>query len=245
MNSRARWRGWRRAGIIVPLVLLALLVGLVPGLGWLRTHPGANPWAQLEIADAPGWTTHRKLVTLRGDADACRALLDRADLPYETLPAVGSGRCLADDRTRIGGKGTGFALAPASVAPSCAVSAGMLLWMRHVVQPAAERHFGRRVTMVENLGSYNCRQIAGRENWSEHATGNAIDISAFVLADGRRIVLTRDWDGDAAEAAFLREVRDGACDLFSTVLSPDYNAAHRDHFHLDMAERVAGWGICR
>jgi hypothetical protein len=245
MNGRQRRSGWQKAGIIVPLVLLILLVALVPGLGWLRTHPGANPWAQLEISDAPGWATHRKLSALHGDHDACRALLDRADVPYQSLPAVGSGRCLAADRTRIGGKGSGFALSPATVAPSCAVSAGMLIWMRHVVQPAAQRHFGKRVTMVENLGSYNCRQIAGRETMSEHASGNAIDISAFVLADGERIVLTRDWDGRPERSAFLRDVRDGACGLFSTVLSPDYNAAHRDHFHLDMAERVAGWGVCR
>lgn len=245
MNGRRRKSGWQRAGLIVPLMLLALLVATVPGLGWLRTHPQHNPWARLEISHAPGWATHRKLATLRADATACRALIDRAGLPHESLPAVGSGRCLATDRTRIGGKGTGFALAPASVAPSCAVSAAVLIWMRHVVQPAAQRHFGQGVTMVENLGSYNCRQIAGRESWSEHATGNAIDISAFVLADGQRIVLTRDWDGRPERAAFLREARDGACGLFSTVLSPDYNAAHRDHFHLDMAGRVAGWSVCR
>ncbi|MFN3798647.1 MAG: extensin family protein, partial [Sphingobium yanoikuyae] len=52
--------------------------------------------------------------------------------------------------------------------------------------------------------------------------------------------------GQGKDAAFLRDVRDGACGLFSTVLSPDYNAAHRDHFHLDQAERGAtGWRACR
>jgi len=56
----------------------------------------------------------------------------------------------------------------------------------------------------------------------------------------------RDWTGAGVEAAFLRDVRDGACDLFSTVLSPDYNTAYRDHFHLDQAERGAtGWRGCR
>ena len=34
--------------------------------------------------------------------------------------------------------------------------------------------------------------------------------------------------------------------LFATVLSPDYNAAHRDHLHLDQAARGAwGWRACR
>jgi hypothetical protein len=55
-----------------------------------------------------------------------------------------------------------------------------------------------------------------------------------------------DWPRSSREAAFLRDARDGACDLFSTVLSPDYNQAHADHFHLDQAARGAtGWRLCR
>ncbi len=43
-----------------------------------------------------------------------------------------------------------------------------------------------------------------------------------------------DWPREATdEAAFLREARDGACRYFNATLSPDYNAAHRDHLHLD------------
>jgi len=80
-------------------------------------------------------------------------------------------------------------------------------------------------------------------SWSEHATADAVDIAAFRLADGTRITLVGDWDDRGSKARFLRDVRDGACGLFSTVLSPDYNAAHRDHFHLDQAERM--WRACR
>ena len=59
--------------------------------------------------------------------------------------------------------------------------------------------------------------------------------------------MVRDWDSaDARKAAFLRDIRDGACGMFTTVLSPDYNAAHRDHFHLDQANRgMMGWRACR
>jgi hypothetical protein len=60
------------------------------------------------------------------------------------------------------------------------------------------------------------------------------------------VTVVGDWKGEGERAAFLREVRDGACDLFATVLSPDYNAAHRDHLHLDQARRGAmGWRACR
>ena len=66
------------------------------------------------------------------------------------------------------------------------------------------------------------------------------------LADGTRISLLEDWPGSDARSLFLREVRDGACDLFATVLSPDYNEAHRDHLHLDQAQRGSfGWRGCR
>ena len=115
-------------------------------------------------------------------------------------------------------------------------------------RPAAQRHLGARVVAIEHFGSYNCRRMYGRDagSWSEHATADAIDIAAFRLSDGRRVSVVNDWNGAPADRAFLREVRDGACGLFATVLSPDYNAAHRDHFHLDQANRgTMGWRACR
>jgi hypothetical protein len=116
------------------------------------------------------------------------------------------------------------------------------------VQPAALRHFGQRVAGIDHFGSYSCRRLYGRDAgaWSEHASARAVDIAGFRLEDGRRISVAADWSGEGAAAAFLREVRDGACDLFATVLSPDYNAAHRDHLHFDHAARGAtGWRGCR
>ena len=72
---------------------------------------------------------------------------------------------------------------------------------------------------------------------------NAIDIADIRLSGGTQISVLRDWEADGPKAEFLRRARDGACDSFATVLSPDYNAAHADHFHLDMSAR---WrGVCR
>ena len=79
--------------------------------------------------------------------------------------------------------------------------------------------------------------------WNYGCATWSIDIAAFVLEDGARVTVLGDWNGDAADAAFLRTVRDGACPLFATVLSPDYNDAHRDHFHFDQAGRYSG--VCR
>jgi len=59
-------------------------------------------------------------------------------------------------------------------------------------------------------------------------------VAAFELEDGTLISLLKDWDGEKRKAKFLRESRQAACGLFRVTLSPDYNTAHRDHFHLDM-----------
>ena len=128
---------------------------------------------------------------------------------------------------------------------TCPVATAMELWRTKTVAPAAREIFGSDLARIEHLGVYSCRRLYGRSEgaWSEHATGNAIDIAAFVLEDGRRISVLGDWSGDEDEVRFLRAVRDGACDVFATVLSPDYNAAHADHFHFDQDSRWSG--VCR
>jgi hypothetical protein len=134
------------------------------------------------------------------------------------------------------------------VVTSCPVAAALTVLEREVLQPAAVRHFGKAVARIDHAGSYSCRRLYGRDEgpYSEHATAEAIDLLGFQLEDGTRISVLRDWGSEGAEAAFLREVRDGSCRLFATVLSPDYNAAHADHLHLDMAERGrTGWSVCR
>jgi hypothetical protein len=123
------------------------------------------------------------------------------------------------------------------------VAAAWTLWERHALQPAARRHLGTEVAGLRHLGTYNCRNVnhAATGRRSEHATANAIDLAAFVLADGREVRLSRDWNGGPPEAGFLRAVRDGACRWFRGVLGPDHNAAHADHFPLDMGP----WQACR
>ncbi|MEN1479659.1 extensin family protein, partial [Pseudomonas aeruginosa] len=117
------------------------------------------------------------------------------------------------------------------------------LFERHVLQPAALDIYGQPLARVEHVGSFACRNVYNRENGrrSQHASANALDISGFRLAGGRRIRLATDWADQGADGRFLRRVRDGACASFNAVLGPDYNAAHRDHFHLDMGL----WKVCR
>jgi len=237
----------RRVKIFLVLALLAFLAFL--GWGYARRHPEDLPWTRLDLARPVGAFTGRKLAALGGESETCRALLRRAGIRFVALPPRGGGQCGYDDAVRFSpGGALAIGYRPADLGTSCPVAAALALWEWHVVQPAALRRFGTKVAAVEHYGSYSCRRIYGRSEgaWSEHASANAVDIAAFRLADGRRITIVGNWKGDGARALFLRDVRDGACRLFATTLSPDYNAAHRDHLHLDQARRGAmGWRGCR
>ncbi|WHO40360.1 extensin family protein [Sphingobium sp. AP49] len=232
------------------LVIFAVILGLLwTGYALLRQRPQDLPWTKLDLAQPVGLFTGRKLAALTGDRAQCLALLEQAGVAYTPMQrGGGEGQCGYADAVRLKGERGAIGLSPAGVAPSCPVAAALRVWEWQVVQPAAQRLFGQPVRSITHFGSYSCRRMYGRSqgDFSEHATADAIDISGFTLADGRRISVIGDWKGQGKDAAFLHAVRDGACGLFSTVLSPDYNAAHRDHFHLDQAERGAtGWRACR
>lgn len=233
--------------------LVALgLIGAAGVLLWAmaKGRPQDLPWTPLDLGQPIGLFTGRKLTALTGDFPQCRALLGAAGVRYTVLPPRDDGdRCGYADGVRFtdgGSRSIGFR--PAGLGIACPVAAALATWEWDVVQPAAQKHFGSRVASIDHFGSYSCRRIYGRDagNWSEHSTADAVDIAGFRLANGERITVVGDWRGTDAKAAFLRDVRDGACDLFATTLSPDYNAAHRDHLHLDQANRGSmGWRACR
>ncbi|NBC37448.1 extensin [Novosphingobium sp. FSY-8] len=124
---------------------------------------------------------------------------------------------------------------------TCPLANSFAGWARFGIDRAAREILGSPVARIETMGSYNCRNIAGTAKRSAHSTGNAIDVSGFVLADGRRLTLMTHWSaGTPAERQFLRTVFTSACRRFGTVLGPEYNAAHRDHFHVELSSN----GIC-
>ncbi|GGB15441.1 hypothetical protein GCM10011380_01100 [Sphingomonas metalli] len=237
--------------IVGTVVIGALIAALLLAIwAMLRSRPQDLPWTPLDLGQPIGLFTGRKLTALGSDLPACRAALERAGVRHTLLPARREAQgCGYDNVVRFAAGGSrGLDFRPAGLAIACPVGAALAIWEWDVVQPAARELLGSRVVAVDHFGSYSCRRIYGRDtgNWSEHATANAVDVAGFRLADGRRITVVNDWRGQGPEARFLRAVRDGACRLFATTLSPDYNAAHRDHLHLDQAERGAmGWRACR
>jgi hypothetical protein len=235
---------WTRRLLLLALVAFAGL--LLWGYG--RNHPEDVPWTKLDLTRPVGAFTRAKLAGLRGDGARCRALLRKAGVRFTALPPRSDGpQCGYDDAIRLTGAAATIGYRPATLGTSCSVAAALALWEWHVLQPTALRRLGARVAEIETFGSYNCRRIYGRKSgdWSEHARANAIDVAAFRLEDGRRIAVAADWKDAGPKGRFLHDVRDGACRLFATTLSPDYNPAHRDHLHLDEAARGTwGWHAC-
>ncbi len=118
---------------------------------------------------------------------------------------------------------------------TCPLANTFAAWARFGVDRAARQILGSPLARIETMGSYNCRNVAGSGRRSAHATADAIDVSGFVLADGRRITVIGDWTGGTpAEREFLKVIHSSACKRFGTVLGPAYNAAHNDHFHVEM-----------
>jgi hypothetical protein len=176
-----------------------------------------------------------QIATFETNVGACRLALAEAGFAAEPLPDLpGTGKCGYRDAVELTRSVHPYS---GPVATQCAIAAALALWERDVVAPAAARHLRQRVARIELAGpSYQCRSVVGRRDrrLSEHASANAIDIGGFTLADGRVLTVEHGWRGSPQERAFLRAVRDGACDHFAAVLSPDYNRAHGDHFHFDL-----------
>lgn len=215
--------GLRGAGLIALLLLSACGGDLVPrgrvSSASKATRPAAPPPLELR---------------------QCLAKLQSQSVAFTPLPDQNfGGGCSARGSVKlldIGVPATNLG------AMTCSLAANFAAWARFGVQPAARAIMGAEITRIETFGTYNCRPIAGSGKLSEHAHSNAIDIAAFVLNDGRRITVEQGWSGDRQTRQFLKIVHASACKRFSTVLSPDYNAAHHDHFHFDMGGRG---GFCR
>ena len=232
----------RCAGV---LAVAAIALGLLGAVAvWLLIRsPRVSDFWPLDLAQPPGWLTDRQLVDIRHDAVLCRAVLRQPGIAAKPVAdAAFKANCGWSNAVEATGF-DGARLSPATM--TCELASALALWITHAVQPKAMAMLGARVTSVDHLGSYACRNVRGSRAFadrpSQHATANALDITGFHLADGRTIRIAPDWGRGTVEARFLAEIRKEACPYFRVAIGPDYNAAHKDHFHLDRGP----WRACR
>ena len=220
-------------------LILLTVPALCVALFLLSAPPRHNPFAPVDLTDRPGLGTGHQLARAARHPQVCFPALDKAGVLYTPLDDAPKGeKCglynaLTLDRT----------LTPysATLRMTCGEAAALYVWERHVARPAAVDILGSPIARIETYGSFACRNIARSNRRSQHASANALDLAGFRLEDGTRITVARDWNGDDDKAHFLRDVKAAACNVFKITLSPEYNAAHHDHFHVDMG----GFGMCR
>ena len=130
----------------------------------------------------------------------------------------------------------GVPFRPQSPIMRCEVAEQLNTWLEEAVQPQATDLLSAEITEVGHLGTYSCRTIGGNSSvLSQHSFANAIDVAWFDLSDGRRIRLLEGWEStQEGISKFWQEIQQLSCKYFDVSLGPDYNAAHRDHFHFDL-----------
>ncbi|MGY3447731.1 extensin family protein [Bradyrhizobium sp. USDA 4353] len=202
---------------------------------------GAAPGAPLQLEPPAGEDD----VNLPADTSYPAAPYRTQPAPRTAYPQQEPPPRLGPSRDPIGTTG------PVAVKPTatlaCPIVSALDRWLAESVQPAAQRWFGQRVVEIKQISAYSCRGMNGNPSAhiSEHAFGNALDIAAFTLADGRRITVKDGWIGLPEEQGFLRDVQGGACQQFTTVLAPGSNVYHYDHIHVDLMRRASRRLICQ
>lgn len=232
--------------LITAAALLAAACGPTlpepPARGYPST-PG-RPEAPLlgGLIDRPIDASTRSAVLRESEAlSQCVAELTAARVRFSPVPDVErSPVCGLSQGGLLGADmGTVARMTPAQPEMTCRLALAVSVWRRQSLEPAAREILGSDVVQIDHFGAYACRNVNNggvSTRVSAHAQAMALDISGVRLRDGRRITLTDDWTADTPEARFLRRIRDEACSVFGTVLSPDYNAVHRDHLHLEATD---------
>ncbi|MGE3993479.1 extensin family protein, partial [Pseudorhodoplanes sp.] len=170
--------------------------------------------------------------------------------PVQPARAIAAARAAPVQSSVPLGRNAFSAFGPVEIKPAatlaCPMATALDRWIIDSVQPAAQRWFRQPVVELRQISAYSCRGMNNQPGArvSEHAFGNALDISSFTLEDGRRISVKTGWRGSPEEQGFLRDVQGAACEQFSTVLAPGSNRFHYDHFHFDLMRRRSAYRVC-
>lgn len=194
-------------------------------------RPALRPQVQLVLG--------RRLQTGRSGGGIC----ERGSIQGERIaPVPGRGACGIPNAVRVT-QVSGVALSRAA-RMDCGTARALDDWVRKGVLPAVGNHGGGAVRL-EVAAGYACRTRNNQPGAriSEHGKGRAIDISGIRLANGETISVLRDW-GRGTGGRMLRTMWRAACGPFGTVLGPNSDRFHRDHFHFDTARYRSG-SYCR
>lgn len=203
--------------------------------------PAAPPAASTPAAEPAGPTESGCLRALTAIAG------NRIRPPRPEAVKSGDAACQVEDPVSIealalsNATGTGQIVFDPPVTVACAMASTLATWLDGSLQPLVRGHFGQDLTRLRVGGGFECRRRnrASAGPISEHATGRALDIFAFVVGDekagGFKVVVEKP-EG-LVQNRFLQAARNSACGAFTTALGPGSDAAHANHLHLDIQQR--------
>jgi hypothetical protein len=172
---------------------------------------------------------------------ACRQRLAELGVKFDNQPPQSDpAGCSIPYPLEIKSLGKDIGLQP-DAEMNCAMAEAAARFAKDVVSPAANKVFGTKLKSISHASAYVCRPRNGTRKLSEHAFGNALDISSFTLSDGT--VVAVEPDPPEKNGRFVSEVRRAACGPFKTVLGPG-DPDHSEHLHFDLAPRRNGGTVC-
>ena len=180
---------------------------------------GYMMWSNTSLQKALLQNLQMSKPQLRGEA--CLKVLEEKKVSFSPLGNMKDKEpCGIENAVRIEGFSTTELSGPLTL--SCKTALSLASWFEDI-----------GAKQVTHMGSYNCRTIRGSNIMSQHSFGAAVDIASINGAS-----LKSDWQDEGEKGEYLRDSAKVACEYFSNVLTPDYNAAHHDHFHLDHGLRL-------
>jgi hypothetical protein len=233
----------RRSKLAIIAILLMALDVMRP---WQAVPPAWNPFAPLALNHTLNPVSRWKLRKLKAEPEQCLAVLATAPndgldyLPLADYTPVEN--CPLHNVVRVTSTELAFN-APFTL--TCPLLVRWLMFEQQQLQPLALKHQGSKITAVDHFGTFACRNVYNREagRRSQHATASAFDVAAFHFENGHQVTVLHDWNNadSPTDSAFLHDVHNAACGYFGTVLGPDYNQPHANHFHLD----TSSFNLCR
>jgi hypothetical protein len=221
-----------RPGALVERIAALRATSNAPGLDLSGQEPGDD----VDLAAIPPPSKKEERRKKREKASTKGSVCGISAIKGEEIARIKSkvGGCGVEDPVMVTSVSGVRLSQPATV--DCSIAKALNSWVDEVVQPA----FDGRLVEVQIAAHYICRSrnnVKGAKV-SEHGKGRAVDISAFILSNGKVLTVARDYN------KLLRRIYKAGCSYFKTTLGPGSDGYHEDHFHFDTSARKGG-AYCR
>jgi hypothetical protein len=167
----------------------------------------------------------------------CLSELKAANVQFTALGNVSKEGCAVEGAVELDAVSSPFGIVsiPGKPTMACVFARQFTTWVRNVAAPLTLAYMNSKLAAIETGEGFVCRTRYDKpgEKLSEHAKGNAVDIAAFRLENGRRLLVKDASSSAQIDGVLMRTYRATGCGYFTTILGPGSNEAHKEHLHFD------------